>query len=270
MSHELHSNQAYLCDSETMGPETSSSVVKTKYGALEAKTGFNKLEMHKNDEKFTQDLEDTTGSNKKNEDRDAWSNQLEFVLCTVNYAVGIGNVWRFPYLVYKNGGGSFLIPYFISQVFIGFPMFFMELALGQFSGQGPASLYGRLAPLFSGLGWAMVGCAVFVSLYYNVIVGWTLFYIFKGFAFTLPWSSCTFLSSYHCYGNFSNQTSNDKYAVGPSEDFFLHQMLRIDKAVHTWGSYGHLEWRMVLCLLGAWTIVCLCLIKGVQSAGKVS
>ena len=68
----------------------------------------------------------------------------------------IGNVWRFPFLVYKNGGGTFLVPYLFMLLFIGMPMYFMELALGQYSGSGPTRLFGRMAPLFKGLGFAMV------------------------------------------------------------------------------------------------------------------
>ena len=222
------------------------------------------------DKSIEEDLNKGAHTEKKTVDRDGWSNQFEFILSTMGYAIGLGNVWRFPYLVYKNGGGTFLIPYFLSLLLIGLPVFFLELALGQFSGQGPAQLFGRISPIFKGLGWTMLSATVFVSLYYNVIMAWTLFYMFKGFATELPWSSCTNDSSYHCVQNFTDTTTNDSFAVGASEDFFLHQMLGIDKAIHNWDNFGNLEWQMVLCLLGAWIIVCLCLIKGVQSAGKVS
>ena len=262
-------NHAFKLDSEKDKSENFASESASKFGAIISQHSKNNTEESIHEEKVEANLKDENCVNHETSDRGGWSNQIEFIFCTVSYAVGLGNVWRFPYLVYKNGGGSFLIPYFTSLVCIGFPMFFLELALGQFSGQGPSTLFGKICPLFNGLGWAMLSAAVFVCLYYNMIIGWTLFYIFKGFAAVLPWSSCSDLSSYHCHENFTNQTIKDNFAVGPAEDFFLHQMLNIDKAFHSWNTYGHLEWKIVLCLLGAWTIICLCLIKGVQSAGKV-
>ena len=214
----------------------------------------------------------STSEDEPGVEREEWSNQFEFILSTVGYAVGLGNVWRFPYLAYKNGGGSFLVPYVIMLFVCGLPLFFMELVLGQYSRQGPTKVFGRIAPIFKGLGLAMLGATFFVGIYYNVIIAWTLFYMFKGMTSELPWVSCTNLSSIHCFDNTTIIPENspiDPFAVGPSEDYFLHQLLGLDKGVHNWDNVGELRWQMVLCLLGAWTIVCLCLIKGVQSSGKV-
>ncbi|XP_063600012.1 sodium-dependent serotonin transporter-like [Penaeus indicus] len=83
------------------------------------------------------------------EERGTWGNQCEFFLSCLGYAVGFGNVWRFPYLCYKNGGAAFLIPYTIMLLFSGLPIFFMELALGQYVSLGPALLFPKLAPVFS-------------------------------------------------------------------------------------------------------------------------
>ena len=68
--------------------------------------------------------------------RDAWGNYCEFFLSSLGLAVGIGNVWRFPYVAYENGGGSFLIPYIVMLIFVGFPAFFMEQSLGQYGQVG--------------------------------------------------------------------------------------------------------------------------------------
>ena len=103
-----------------------------------------------------------------------WANKMQFVLACIGYSVGLGNVWRFPYLCYKSGGGNkrhqhrpssvdplmrpplpvfagvFLVPYFIILLICGIPMLFMELAVGQYTGRGPIGALGQLCPLFKG------------------------------------------------------------------------------------------------------------------------
>jgi solute carrier family 6 (neurotransmitter transporter, glycine) member 5/9 len=83
-------------------------------------------------------------------ERGNWSNPIEFVLACMNYALGLGNVWRFPYLAFRNGGGAFLVPYLLMVFIIGLPIFFAELFIGQFSGLGPIKAFSFIAPLFKG------------------------------------------------------------------------------------------------------------------------
>jgi len=124
------------------------------------------------------------------DDRGSWGNQCEFILSCLGFAVGFGNVWRFPYLCYKNGGAVFLIPYIVMLFCAGLPMFFLELALGQYVGLGPTALFPKLAPMFSGLGIAMPVIAYFVSVYFDVIIAWSFYYIFSSFTSELPWGNC--------------------------------------------------------------------------------
>uniref|UniRef100_A0A1A9WDW6 Transporter n=1 Tax=Glossina brevipalpis TaxID=37001 RepID=A0A1A9WDW6_9MUSC len=78
--------------------------------------------------------------------RETWNQKAEFLLAVVGFAVDLGNVWRFPYICYQNGGGAFLIPYCIMLIFGGLPLFYMELALGQFHRCGCISIWKRICP----------------------------------------------------------------------------------------------------------------------------
>ena len=86
-------------------------------------------------------------------------------------------------------------------LFCGLPMFFMELSLGQFSGQGPLKVFSRMAPAFKGLGYGMLVITFLVVVYYNMIIAWTIFYTFAGLSRTLPWQFCgsNSLTSRDCF-----------------------------------------------------------------------
>ncbi|CAF5164820.1 unnamed protein product, partial [Rotaria magnacalcarata] len=105
------------------------------------------------------------------EDVHQWDRPIEFVLSLISNSVGLGNVWRFPYLAAKSGGGAFLIPYFTLYFLIGAPLYYMELALGQFSSRGPATGF-ELAKGWRGVGIAMIVNSVLGMLSYNVIISW--------------------------------------------------------------------------------------------------
>ncbi|KAF0303169.1 Sodium-dependent neutral amino acid transporter B(0)AT3 [Amphibalanus amphitrite] len=89
----------------------------------------------------------TTGQVTVQKERASWDNKIQFMLSVIGYAVGLGNVWRFPYLCQQNGGGAFLIPYFIMLVIEGVPLFYMELAIGQRLRKGSLGVWNSIHPL---------------------------------------------------------------------------------------------------------------------------
>jgi len=129
------------------------------------------------------------------EDRPQYANKIELLLTLVGYAVGLGNIWRFPYLAYAHGGGAFLVPYFLALFLLGLPLFKLELGLGQIFRQGTLGIWCRLGlPRLRGVGAGAAVCACLVSVYYNVVIAWTLYYLGRtaGSLFTggdLPWTA---------------------------------------------------------------------------------
>jgi len=154
----------------------------------------------------------------------------------------------------------------------GLPLFFMELALGQYSGAGPTRLFGRMAPAMKGLGFAMLAVTFYVAVYYNVIIAWTLFYVFAGFQSELPWASCGHdYNTEYCVDatHPAKPGVNPNWTVSAPEDYFNSVVLGYTPRETNWEEFGPPQWKLVLCLAGAWLIVCAALIKGVQSSGKV-
>lgn len=81
--------------------------------------------------------------------RPVWGRSIEFLLSCISMSVGLGNIWRFPFTAYENGGGAFLIPYVIILILVGKPMYYMEMILGQFSSRSSVKIW-ALCPLLRG------------------------------------------------------------------------------------------------------------------------
>ncbi|KAK3758155.1 hypothetical protein RRG08_060812 [Elysia crispata] len=129
-------------------------------------------------------------SSKEPPERESWGKKIDFLLSVIGFAVDLGNVWRFPYICYKNGGGAFLIPYGVMLIFGGLPLFYMELALGQYQRCGCFTVWKRLCPMLKGIGASICVIACLVSWYYNTIVSWAVYFLFSSFTNSPPWLSC--------------------------------------------------------------------------------
>lgn len=191
--------------------------------------------------------------------RASWDTPMQFVLACVSYAVGLGNVWRFPYLCQMHGGGGFLIPYLIMLVLEGVPLFYMELAIGQKMRLGSIGAWSAINPYLGGVGLASVVTSLYLCLYYNVINAWSFWYLFHSFQSTLPWAECPVNS------NLTGPVEECERA-SPTEYFFFRETLDISSSIDESGS---MHMGQALCLLLAWMIVYLFIVKGVKSTGKV-
>ncbi|KAL4657418.1 sodium- and chloride-dependent transporter XTRP3-like [Arapaima gigas] len=195
----------------------------------------------------------------KRESRPSWEKPAQFVLACVSYAVGLGNVWRFPYLCQMHGGGGFLIPYLIMLAAEGVPLFCMELAIGQKMRLGSIGAWSAISPYLGGVGIASIIASVYLCLYYNVINAWSFWYLFHSFQEVLPWAECPLNSNYTGYLDECGKATSTQY-------FFYRETLNISSSI---GDGGGVHVGQALCLLLAWIFVYLCIIRGVTSTGKV-
>ncbi|CAF92952.1 unnamed protein product, partial [Tetraodon nigroviridis] len=203
--------------------------------------------------------------------RETWSKKVDFLLSVIGYAVDLGNVWRFPYICYQNGGGAFLLPYLLMALFGGVPLFYMELALGQFHHSGCISIWKHVCPIFKGIGFAICIIALYIAFYYNTIMAWALYYLLSSFQSTLPWSTCTnSWNTANCnhYMSTDHNVSWSNSSTSPAEEFYVRQVLQVHRSpgLHQLGS---ISWQLALCLLFIFTIVFFSIWKGVKTSGKV-
>ncbi|XP_067417835.1 sodium- and chloride-dependent transporter XTRP3 isoform X1 [Emydura macquarii macquarii] len=191
--------------------------------------------------------------------RPLWDNPLQFVFACISYAVGLGNVWRFPYLCQMYGGGGFLIPYIIMLIVEGMPLLYLELAVGQHMRQGSIGAWKMISPYLSGVGIASVVVSFFLSMYYNVINAWAFWYLFHSFQDPLPWASCPLNSNHTGYDEECAKTTSTQY-------FWYRKTLNISSSIE---ENGNIQWEQAVCLILAWLVVYLCILRGTESTGKV-
>uniref|UniRef100_A0A665UZI9 Transporter n=1 Tax=Echeneis naucrates TaxID=173247 RepID=A0A665UZI9_ECHNA len=189
--------------------------------------------------------------------RAGWNSKVEYFLAQVGFSVGLGNVWRFPYLCHQNGGGAFLLLYVLLMLVMGIPLFFLELAAGQAIRQGSIGVWTYISPRLSGIGYSSCVVCFFVALYYNVILAWSLFYLGNSFQYPLPWSQCP---------EQGNVTVKECEMSSPTSYFWYRKALDITDSINDTGSFNLY---IVCCLLVAWTIVCLGMFKGIKTSVKV-
>lgn len=171
--------------------------------------------------------------------RQRWSSRMIFILAAVGSAVGLGNVWRFPYLAGKYGGGAFLIPYLLAFVLIGVPLLMLELAIGQKMQQGTINSFRKLHPAFGGLGLMAIVTSFLVVSYYAVIMAWCLIYFVK--SFDVAWAEDT-------------------------EAYFFQNVLQLTDGVQVLGGINS---TVLLALIVVWFAIYFCIWQGPKSVGKI-
>jgi len=235
-------------------------------------------------------------------ERQEWDSPVEFLLSCISMSVGLGNVWRFPFTAYENGGGAFLIPYLLVLFFVGRPLYFLELGLGQFSSSGSVRMW-DMVPAFGGIGYGQVIATGCVATYFCSLIGLSIYYLGMSFYPTLPWTKCSDLLGdpetqicipsgenksdfVSCYG--SNETSLNysicvKNDVKPEDITENTTGLTVMSSAQQFFTFGVLKAKddisdglglpdppLAGCLAVCWLLIYLSLRRGVSSSGKVA
>ena len=140
---------------------------------------------------------------------------------------------------------------------MGVPLFFLELAIGQRLRKAPIGVWNQLAPKFAGLGFAAVVLSWLVSIYYNVVVAWCLYYFVISFFPDLPYKTCPMVN---------NITVPECEKAGRTQFYWYRQVHEISENIEDGGG---MNWKLCVCLLVAWILVFLITMKGPKSMGKV-
>ncbi len=168
-----------------------------------------------------------------------WDSRTAFILASIGSAIGLGNVWRFPYICFKYGGGAFLVAYLIALFFIGIPLLILEFGLGQRLGGSSPTALAKTHKGFAWVGWLAVIVGFFIVTYYSVIMSWAANYLVH--SFNLAWG-------------------NDP------KTFFYTNVLNLSEGILDFGSIR--IWLLV-GLVVCWIWIILSIWKGAKTVSKV-
>jgi len=178
--------------------------------------------------------------------RERWTGRAAFIFAAIGSAIGLGNIWRFPYLAYDNGGAAFLIAWIIGLIVLGVPWMMMEFGIGRYFQRSAPGAFEGIGKKWEWLGWWPVFMAFLIVTYYTVILAWVLRYMIS--SATVAWGM------------------GEAGAAGAA-DFFFGNILQISEGPTALGS---LVWPTVLALALTWLVIYLIVFKGAKVIGKAS
>jgi len=194
-------------------------------------------------------------------ERAVWNSKTGFLLAALGSAIGLGNIWRFPYMAYRNGGGAFLIPYLVALFVVGIPLLMVEFGLGHYFRRAFPQSLAKIHPRFAWIGWWSVSFVMFgIVVYYAVVIAWCGNYLL--YAVTQPWESVDGVNA------FFDTEFLGLVVDGQAFDFYDESSLWIAGV-----QLGSVRWNVLVSLalvwLANWLITRRHLQHGIELAGKV-
>jgi SNF family Na+-dependent transporter len=170
-------------------------------------------------------------------------------------------------LALKNRGGVFFIPFILFLLILAIPLFTLEAMMGQLFKKGPVEFFSMIRAKFTGIGWATVFISWVISLYYAVILCWSVYYFFLSFQNPLPWSEeASLIQNSNMTIADIERIDYDKEAKFMNVEFFKQQVLKVSEGIE---NMGRIDGGLMLCLVVTYVIIFLCIAKGIQSSSKV-
>jgi NSS family neurotransmitter:Na+ symporter len=186
------------------------------------------------------------------EQREYWGSRGGFVLAAVGSAVGLGNLWKFPYELYDHGGGAFLIPYIIAVFVVGLPMLILEFSLGHFTQRAAPDAFAHGHRKFEFVGWWSVILGFVIISFYAVVLA---------YCFSFMWFSIQGILS----GGELPWAAEGVEGVQKAEEFFLNTYLGYTPGT----ALGSIRWNIFWPLVITWLVMYLCICRGVKLVGKI-
>nr|XP_023418998.1 orphan sodium- and chloride-dependent neurotransmitter transporter NTT5 [Cavia porcellus] len=191
--------------------------------------------------------------------RPLWPRKVEYLMTLVGYTLRPFNLWHFVYLWLHKGSASFFIIYMIMLLFVGIPLLFLEMAIGQRIHQNRMDSWKIITPWAGGVGYVSFIICFFSSMYMNTVNSWILFYLSHIFQYPVPWEKCPLLKNSSDFDPECAQTT-------PSVYFWYRQTVKVSDRLE---DGGPLVLSLSLPLLVCWCLVGAFMIKGLKSLGKV-
>ena len=186
------------------------------------------------------------------EQRESWGTRGGFILAAIGSAVGLGNLWGFPYKLYSYGGGAFLIPYIIALFVVGIPLLVLEFSLGHYTQRAAPDAFRQGHRRFEIVGWWGIILGFIIVTYYPVILAYCFSFLCYSIAGMfnggqLPWAG------------------KGIEGVQNANKFFFQEYLGYQEGT----ALGDIRWNIVLPLIMAWVSMYFCIFKGVRLVGRI-
>ncbi|MDD3678586.1 MAG: hypothetical protein PHD14_05100, partial [Dehalococcoidales bacterium] len=177
--------------------------------------------------------------------RERWGSRSLFIFAAIGSAIGLGNVWRFPYMTYEYGGGAFLFAWIIGLIILGIPWLMMEFGMGKYFQKGAPGVFEGIGKKWEWAGWWPVFVAFLIVAYYTVVMAWALRYAID--SITMAWGT-------------------GQAAAESTTGYFYDTILQISSGPTDFGAQ---VWLTLALLAVIWVLMFFIMFKGAKVIGKV-